>query len=95
MKKYLILFFLLLTSCANQVKETSDSVILYKDGDFRKSEVIMYGVYCTAGWYKTLDHLYLKSNGTIDDGPFHYTWTLNEFNSEADKIWYAKTCKEL
>lgn len=87
---------LILAACAdNQVKETQDSVILYRNGEFKKSPVKMFGVYCTVAWYKTLDDIYIKSDGTTKDGPFEYKWTLNEFEQDADKIWFDKTCKEI
>ncbi len=80
----------------NQVEETYDTVILYRSGEFKKAIVTKYGVYCSASWYKyATDHVYLKPDGTAKNGPFDYKWTLLEFNSDADKIWYDKNCKEI
>lgn len=33
--------------------------------------------------------------GQAANGPWEYKWTLLEFNSEQDKLWYNKNCKEV
>lgn len=80
----------------SQVNETYDTIVMYRNGEFKKAKVIKFGVYCTASWYSyATDNVYLKSNGTATNGPWDYKWTLLEFNSEQDKLWYNKNCKEI
>ncbi len=94
MYKYLILLLtLIMAGCSDNVKETNDSVILYRDGQFKKSVVTKFGVYCTVAWYESIENLYITPEGTAIDGPFNYKWTLSQFGSDEDKAWYAKNCK--
>ncbi len=90
------LFFAIIMSFKNtdSISE-ANTIILQKNGELKKSEVRKFGVYCTAGWYRTIDNFYLKSDGTASDGPFNYRWTLHEFNSEQDKFWFNKNCKDV
>lgn len=74
MKKYLILLAVItalsfihifVNQTPSQVIETYDTIVMYRSGEFKKANVIKFGVYCTASWYKyTTDNVYLKSNGT-------------------------------
>lgn len=90
-----VVFVLLIYTLNNTIVPLSETIILQRNGELKKAEVRKLGVYCTASWYRTLDNFYLNPDGTAKDGPFSYRWTLHEFNSEQDKIWFNKNCKEV
>lgn len=101
--KYLILALALLVSGCNEtvsvpnktdVSNKTDTVILYRDGEAKRSEVTKFGVYCAVAWYKSIENLLLRRNGTITNRPFQYQWSLKEFGNEEDLIWFDKNCKE-
>lgn len=90
--KYIMPLLLLLSACNNI--SSNDTVILYRKGEVKKSEVTKIGVYCGVSWYKYLEQLLLRDDGTVYNPPFEYKWTLFEFNSEQDKIWFKANCKQ-
>lgn len=82
-----------LTSCTDNLK-ISDSVILIRDDQAKKSEVNKMGAYCSAAFYRSIENLLLHKDGTINDGPWHYKWTIGEYRSDQDKAWFDANCKE-
>ena len=52
-------------------------VILYHGGEAKTSSVHKIGGMCWVAWYTGIEKVILKSDGTADDPPFHYTWMLD------------------
>lgn len=72
-------------------------VILYRKGALKTSEVRRAGPTCWAAWYKRIEKLSLRGDGTASDGFWDYRWTLNRRgpdNPTADREWFAKNCHE-
>ncbi len=95
MKKMVIVIGLFLSGCSDEPKTTGDYVILENKGELRRSEVKKTGVYCTSGWYRSIDNFVLRSDGTAVDGIFKYRWFLRESGNPENKIWFDQNCKEL
>jgi hypothetical protein len=95
MKRFFLLTAVVLTGCSDNVAAPQqDSILLFRDGEVKKSPVVKFGVYCTAAWYQSIEHLLLNSDGTSKNRPFEYKWSLREFRSDEDKQWFASNCKE-
>lgn len=81
-------------SLATDTSPISDTVVLLRNGEAKKSTMSKMGAYCTVGWYRSIENLLVKRDGTITNSPFNYKWTLNEFGSDLDKTWFDANCKE-
>ncbi len=75
--------------------DTIGKVILYRDGEAKVSSVSKIGSRCWVSWYKGIEKLLLKGDGTIYNPPFHYKWTLYRAGPDdpiADKMWFDANC---
>lgn len=72
-------------------------VILFNGNELEVSEVKKEGPYCWVSWYTGIKKIIMHRDGTADDDPFHYRWTLKTRgpeNIEADHAWFDKNCSE-
>ena len=76
---------------------TKNSVILFSRGEAKTSSVKKIGQYCWVDWYKGIEKVLLKSDGTAADPPFKYRWERNvpgPSDKAADLEWFKANCAE-
>lgn len=72
-------------------------VILYRDGQAKKSPVYNIGSRCWVSWYDGIEKVLIHGNGTAFDTPFSYRWTLDRKGPDdtaADAMWFKNNCAE-
>lgn len=72
-------------------------VILIRNGGMEKSNVGKFADHCWVAWYKGIEHIILKRDGTALDPPFRYTWEPLEHIDRIDgaSVYFDKMgCKE-
>jgi hypothetical protein len=73
------------------------TVILYRDGEAKSSSVGKIGSRCWVAWFRMIEKVLLKGDGTADDGVLHYRWTLDRPGPDdptADRAWFDANCTE-
>ncbi len=91
LKKAICLLLLSISGCDNAV----GSVVLYRNGEMETSDVRKIGSVCWVAWFKGIEKIALRSDGTAGGGNLRYTWTLNTPGPDdklADAAWFKLNC---
>jgi hypothetical protein len=105
MRNALMIFALCLGGCdrAANFLERHDptsigTVVLFDDnGQIELSAVGKIGPRCWVAWFKGVNRVILRSDGTAVDGILKYRWTLDREGPDditADQAWFKKNCAD-
>lgn len=73
------------------------SIILFRNGAARTSDVFKIGPYCWVAWYSGIEKLLLRRDGSAFDLLFYYRWTLDVAGPDDvtnDLAWFDNNCRD-
>lgn len=76
---------------------TAGTVVLYRDGQAKKSDVRRIGSRCWVSWHAGIEKVLLRGDGTARDATIDYRWTLDRPGPDdpvGDRRWFSLNCTE-